>query len=550
MISPDERVRQVLAPFNEGPVQAAALLCDTHAAEAVAYRIVKSDLSYSELTYRELRVESEKFAAALAALGVGPGDRVATLMGKSRNYLTVLMGIWRLGAVHVPLFTAFAPGAIALRVFGSRAKVILCDPSQEGKLAPSEDIPPDAPWTIIVNGPSIQGNISFSELMSQEFAPVATATLMGDAPFIHIYTSGTTGTPKGVVLPVRVLASFRIYAEYGYDLRASDIFWNGADPGWAYGLYYGVVTSLLTGVTSVLLEGSFSPELTLGVLATVGVTNYAAAPTVYRSLRAANIAVPPGIKLRCASSAGEPLTPDVNTWATTALGVSVYDHYGQTEIGMAINNHHHPLLRRPIKAGSMGHAMPGWTAVILRTNSDEPASPNEVGRVAFDLKESPLAWFDGYFEQPEKSAEKFSPDGRWYYTGDVGSMDEDGYLYFSSRDDDVILMAGYRIGPSEVESVMNAHPAVMESAAIAVPDEVRGELLECFVVLRDAAKASDGLANELQQWVKSRYAAHAYPRTVHFTAALPKTPSGKVQRVVLKQQRRDELKSGKRQRDT
>jgi len=205
---------------------------------------------------------------------------------------------------------------------------------------------------------------------------------------------------------------------------------------------------------------------------------------------------------------------------------------------MLINNHHQPSLRRPLKSGSMGHAMPGWTALVLREHEDEPAAVNEVGRVAIDWGKSPLAWFSGYLNDPDKSAEKFCANGRWYVTGDLGRMDEDGYFYFSSRDDDLIIMAGYRIGPFEVESVMQTHPAVAECAVIAVPDQIRGEVMEAFVVLRDAAAGSESLVTELQNWVKTKYAAHAYPRVIHFTDSLPKTPSGKIQRFILRQQRR------------
>jgi acetyl-CoA synthetase len=257
-------------------------------------------------------------------------------------------------------------------------------------------------------------------------------------------------------------------------------------------------------------------------------------------MRTSGIA-PSNIKLRCASSAGEPLTPEVNEWSIAAFGVAVHDHYGQTEMGMLINNHHHPALHKPLKAGSMGQSMPGWTAVVLREQSDELASPMEVGRVALDMTASPLAFFKGYYNDPAKSAEKFAGNGRWYLTGDTGFVDADGYFHFSSRDDDVIIMAGYRIGPFEVESAMAMHPAVAESAVIAVPDEIRGEVIEAYVVLRKPEEASADLAGAIQQWVKTRYAAHAYPRAVHFVQTLPKTPSGKIQRFVLRQQRRAEL---------
>jgi acetyl-CoA synthetase len=189
----------------------------------------------------------------------------------------------------------------------------------------------------------------------------------------------------------------------------------------------------------------------------------------------------------------------------------------------------------------MGQPMAGWSAVILKEDQDELAESGELGRLAFTLSESPLAWFSGYEGNADKSAEKFAGGGRWYLTGDTALVDEEGYFRFSARDDDVIIMAGYRIGPFEVESAMLTHPAIVEAAAIAVPDEVRGEVLEAFVVLGDGHSASSELEREIQQWVKTRFAAHAYPRAVHFIPAMPKTPSGKIQRFVLKQQRRQEL---------
>jgi acetyl-CoA synthetase len=323
------------------------------------------------------------------------------------------------------------------------------------------------------------------------------------------------------------------------------VFWNAADPGWGYGLYFGVLGSFCLGVPSVWLKGGFSAELSYAVMSKLKVTSFAAAPTVYRSLRAANVTVPPDLQLRCASAAGEPLTPEVNAWAQQALGVPVHDHYGQTETGMVINNHQHPALRRPIKPGSMGQTMPGWTAAVLHDDRDELAPAGTLGRIAFDLEASPLAWFSGYVDEPLKSAGKFSANRRWYLTGDAGKVDEDGYFHFMSRDDDVIIMAGYRIGPFEVESVLLTHSAVSEAAVIAAPDEIRGEVLEACIVLRDGMEGTPELACELQQWVKTKFAAHAYPRTVHFLTQLPKTPSGKIQRYVLRQRRQQELGGAK-----
>ena len=536
----DQRVRELLETFRSADACAAFLLCDRHPADALAYRIVAQDLSTQVISYGELREESERFSAALRSLGIGPGDRVATLMGKSRSYLVALMGIWRLGAVHVPLFTAFAPPAIAFRLEGSKAKAIICDAAQEAKLALGETMPADRPWLVITTGEGKGGTYAFSSLMAEQQPGVAPVAVGGDSPIIHVYTSGTTGNPKGVIVPLRALASFQTYAEFGQGLLPSDVFWCAADPGWAYGLYFGILSTFTTGTPSILFEGGFTQERTLEVLDREKVTNFAAAPTVYRTLRSSGLR-PGALNLRCATSAGEPLTPEVNEWAKAELGVLVHDHYGQTEAGMLINNHHHSAVARPIMDGSMGNSMPGWRAVILEADSDLEAAAGTFGRVAMDLAHSPLAWFNGYDGDPSRSEEKFTPDGRYYITGDTGMVDQAGYFHFSARDDDVIIMAGYRIGPFEVESTIATHPAVAENAVIAVPDAVRGEVIEAFAVLREGHTASADLEKELQQWVKQRFAAHAYPRAIHFVDSMPKTPSGKIQRFVLKQRRLDEI---------
>lgn len=545
---PQARVGQLLAMYGTERASAAYLLCDRHDPSAVAYRIVGADLSVDTITYAELRAESERFAAALRARGIRQGDRVATLMGKGRALLVALVGIWRLGAVHVPLFTAFAPAAIAMRLNASGARAVICDQSQQSKLHGNEDMPAEAPWIVVVAGAGPgaveAGGQRFEDLMAEDH-PVAEAAALGaEAPLIHIYTSGTTGRPKGVVVPLKALASFHAYMEFGIGLSADDVYWCAADPGWAYGLYFGVLGSLATGVRSVLLGAGFSPETTYATMLLCGVTNFAAAPTVYRSLRVSEVPVPPGLRLRCLSGAGEPLTPEVNEWAVGALGMPVADHFGQTETGMLINNHHHAMLGKEIRPGSMGHAMPGWKAAVLAQDADRPAAEGEVGRMAIDLSDSPLAWFGGYQDDAQKSAEKFSADGRWYLTGDAGRVDADGYCYFSARDDDVIIMAGYRIGPFDVESIIVTHGGVSECAVIAVPDAVRGEIIEAFVVLRDGVSPTPALASGIQQLVKTKFAAHAYPRAVHFVAGLPKTASGKVQRFALRNRRREELARG------
>ncbi|WP_406280577.1 AMP-binding protein [Nocardia sp. NBC_00881] len=536
------RVRDLLDCYDRSDAAAADLLCDRHAADRVAFTIVEADLSSADLTYGELRERSARFAAALGELGVRRGDRVATLMAKSADLVVALLGIWRRGAVHVPLFTAFAPPAIALRLSAAGASIVIADTDQAPKLAPGPDLPADPPWRLIVSGADApEGALRMADLLDTSSATHPDATpvaIGGDGLLVQLFTSGTTGTPKGVPIPLRALASFHAYQEFALDVRADDVFWNAADPGWAYGLYYAILGPLATGIRSVLLHAGFSAALTWQVLEKFGVTNFAAAPTVYRALRAAATTLPPvHSKLRRASSAGEPLTPEVVAWSAEYLGVAVRDHYGQTEHGMVVCNAWHEALDTGAPTGSMGRSLPGWSCAVLADDADTIASTGELGRVAIDTQHSPLLWFLGYLDAPERTAQRYTADGRWYLTGDAGSQDADGFFRFSARDDDVIIMAGYRIGPFEVESVLVLHEQVAEAAVVGMPDELRGEVLEAFVVLRDGTAGGADVEAELQGLVKEKFAAHAYPRKVHFVPNLPKTPSGKVQRFLLRQGR-------------
>ncbi|MET8873975.1 AMP-binding protein [Nocardia sp. NPDC004604] len=580
------RVRQLLETYDGPDASAADLLCDRHPADRVAFTIVDPDLTATDLTYGELRERSQRFAAALADLGIEPGDRVATLMSKSADLVVALLGIWRRGAVHVPLFTAFAPPAIAFRLEASRAALVIADADQASKLVPGDDIPAEPTWRVIIAGDgrtsatvaaqdsaekpiassaaedataTVPGHVAeeqapiagrdaevraatplrFADLLAQHSADdprAAAATVGGDGLLVQLFTSGTTGTPKGVPIPVRALAAFHAYQEFSLDVRADDVYWNAADPGWAYGLYWAILSPLASGIRSLLLHAAFSAPLTWQVLERFGVTNFTAAPTVYRALRADSAAAPSGLQLRRASSAGEPLTPDVVTWSIDTLGGAVRDHYGQTEHGMLICNSWHDALRVDAPEGSMGRTMPGWHCAVLADVADVEAPIGELGRVAIDTERSPLLWFLGYLDAPERTAQRYTADGRWYLTGDAGSQDADGFFHFSARDDDVIIMAGYRIGPFEVESVLVLDERVVEAAVVGMPDELRGEVLEAFVVLRNGFEGNAELEAELQALVKRKFAAHAYPRKVHFVDALPKTPSGKVQRFILRQQ--------------
>jgi acetyl-CoA synthetase len=506
-----DNVTTWLNTYASDGVDVAWLLCDRHESAATAFRLVGQDMQARDLTYGELSDKSARLARVLAVRhGVGPGDCVPVLMGKRTELVVTLIALWRLGAVHVPLFTAFATGAVEMRVKGCGARLVITEPSQRSKLEPIDGV------AVLEVGDELDATVRGSEPLQSRYVAGA------DGPIVQLYTSGTTGKPKGVPVPARALAAFHCYMHYGLDVTAEDRFWNAADPGWAYGLYYGILGPLAAGRTNILVSGGFTPEATVEVIKRFGVTNFAGAPTIYRALSKSGLV--DGIALRRASSAGEPLTSDVVSWAIPALGVEIRDHYGQTELGMVINNHWHPDVAMPLKKDSMGQAMPGYAAAAI----DE--------QIVIDVNNSPLWWFPGYQNEPDRTAERFLEDGRWYLTGDTGRVDDDGYFFFAARNDDVILAAGYRIGPFDVENVLLGNAHVVDVAVVGRPDPegIRGEVVEAFVVLDSETEPSEELAAELQNVVRDTYSKHAYPRTVHFVDQLPKTPSGKVQRYLLR----------------
>jgi len=541
----DAVVHDLLATYGGREVRVAHLLCDRHADDADRVALLYEDATgkTSQLTFAELRDASARFAGVLRDLGVSRGDRVATLLPKIPELMIATLAIWRVGAVHVPMFTAFGPRPIRHRLQDSAARMIVTDEQQRPKLNDvldgPESLATSAPHAVVVSSGDRQTDhgrdISFWAALHAARPVQAPAVIGGDDLCFLIYTSGTTGSAKGVEVPAKALASFETYMRFGYDLRDDDVYWNVGDPGWAYGLYYALVGSLLLGHTTLFYNAPFESEDVYRILEKYGVTNFAAAPTAYRAMRAAG--APSGLKerlrLRAASSAGETLNPDVIAWAEHYLGVPIHDQYGQTEHGMLVNNHHAPSLRRAIRPGSMGHPMPGFRMVIVDEAGHE-LGPGQQGQIAIDCPASPLYWFRGYRGAPERTAERFVGNGRYYLSGDAAYADDDGYIYAGGRTDDLITSAGYRIGPFDVESALVAHPAVAEAAVIGKPDALRGEIVKAFVVLKPGFSAGTALTEELGQFVKTSLSAHAYPREIEIVEGLPKTPSGKIQRFLLR----------------
>ncbi len=540
-LTPDESRQAWLKKFGGSGISAAHLLCDRHSEDPEKVALFYEDAEGQTLqyTFAELRDLSSKMAGFLESIGIGKGDRVSALLPKTPELLITALAVWRLGAVYLPLFTAFGPDAVDYRVANSGTRVVVTNAVQRPKLSDTETCRSGNMKVVTVTdeqGKGIEeGDYDFRNELERASPKEEPTQVTGDDLMIMLYTSGTTGNPKGVEVPLKALASFQAYMEFGIDLREDDIYWNMADPGWAYGLYYNVVGPLLMGKSILFFDAPFTAGDIFRVLSKYRVTNFASAPTAYRALKAAGEAVAGQypVNLRVASSAGEPLNPEVIKWSEMTWGIPIHDHFGQTELGMVVNNHHRTDLQKPLKPGSMGRSMPGFRMVVLDDRGIEVEPENE-GILAVDIDNSPLYWFRGYWMNKEKTRDKYAGDGRYCRAGDTVSMDGDGDFYFSGRSDDIILCAGYRIGPFEVESALLKHPAVSEAAVVGSPDELRGQTIHAFVATMPGTVADENLADELKAFVKKHLAAHQYPRVVEFVEELPKTPSGKIQRFLLR----------------
>lgn len=501
--------------------------CDRHAQDGrIALNCEDRDGNSTHYSFADLQARAARFANVLKAQGVGPGDRVAGLLPRTAELLVTILGTWRLGAVYQPLFTAFGPKAVEHRLESSGAKVVITDRNNRSKLDDVEG----CPRIISVLAQADSGDLDFHTELNAAASECEPVLLSADAPFLLMFTSGTTGPAKPLEVPLRAIVAFQGYMRDAIDLRPEDAFWNLADPGWAYGLYYAVTGPLSLGHATTFFDGPFSVESTCKVIKKYGITNLAGSPTAYRMLIAAGEDFSAPIKgcLRVVSSAGEPLNPEVIRWFAEQLNVPIHDHYGQTELGMVLCNHHG--LAHKVHMGAAGFAVPGHRIVVLDEQQRElPAG--QPGILAVDREQSPLCWFAGYHGLPTKAFV-----GKYYLSGDTVELNDDGSISFVGRSDDVITTSGYRVGPFDVESALIEHPSVVEVAVIGKPDPERTELVKAFVVLGNGHSASPELAETLRQHVRQRLYAHAYPREIEFVSELPKTPSGKLQRFILRNQ--------------
>ena len=482
----------------------------------------------TKLTYRELAEKSAQVAHMLQSFGVKPGDRVATMLPRTPELLIVVLATWRIGAIYQPLFTAFGVESIEYRLDKADTKVVFTNLENRAKFDDLANLPQ---MVLIIKEEGVtndyaDANFNEASQFDTEFEPV---NLEADAPFLQMFTSGTVGKSKGVSVPLAALSTFYLYMRYAIDLRETDNYWNMADPGWAYGLYYAITGPLLMGATTHFNEAGFDAQNTFDFLVRHKITNLASSPTAFRMMKSSGVFdnVADKLSLRVANSAGETLNTEVVSWVQQNLGCAIFDQYGQTETGMTCCMHH--ALSHDVPTGSMGVPMPGHKLVVLDADL-KPVMDGTQGQLAVVVSESPAFYFRGY-SWNEKQA--FFDD--YYLTGDVVERHEDGTFWFAGRDDDIIISAGYRIGPTDVENCVMEHDAVAESAAVGVPDELRGEVIKSFVVLKPGVVGTEELVSEIKSLVHKRLSAHAYPRFVEFVESLPKTPSGKIQRFLLRQ---------------
>lgn len=466
---------------------------------------VDAEGSRRDWYFGELIACSAGLSGAFAARGVKRGDVVMTLAGNRIEWALTLLACWRMGAVALPCNTMLRRHDLEHRV--RAAAPVLC----VGEEALLGELPAGVPAMTMAE----VGDV-LDEDRPQE-TPAAVAAMDGEDPALIVFTSGTTGEPRGVVHGYRYLLGQRTQAEHWFGSRKGELAWCTTATGWSKSARNVFLAPWLTGAAAVIHDGRFEPEERLDFAEALGVNVLCQAPTEYRMLakRARLRHLPP---LRRMVSAGEPLDPETIAAFREATGLEPADGYGQTETGQVTGN----LAGEPVRQGSMGRPLPGIEVRIERPGG---AAADEPGELQLRAASSPT-FFSRYLD-----GERF--EGEWWPTGDLVREDSEGFLFFEGRDDDIILSSGYRIGPFEVESALQSHPAVAEAAAVAAPDPDRGAVVRAIVVPRDRAP-SEELARELQEHCKRETAPYKFPRIVEFAAELPKTSTGKIKRAALR----------------
>ncbi|MGZ4291951.1 MAG: acyl-CoA synthetase [Gaiellaceae bacterium] len=491
----------------------AADVCDKHPRDKPAMIWESFDGSTRELVWGELQDLANRAAHTLAARGVERGDRVAVVLPPTPEAAAIFFGVWKLGAILLSMSVLYGDDGIEHRLSDSGARLLVTDEQN----APRFDRP-WAPDTLVVGPDTLDGAP----------ADFVCADTSADDPAQLYYTSGTTGLAKGIVHAHRYVLAHEEFV-YCHEVQDGERFHGMGEWAWAAGIAPLLGPWRLGAVQCVYRrEGGFDPHKQLDFLSRHRVTNVFTTPTAMRSMMAvedAGTRYPQVFRRVC--SAGEPLNPEAIRWFREQYGLTVLDFYGLTESYPLVANF--PFME--VREGSMGKPMPGWDVQIL-DEDDRPVEQGARGEICLRARSNPHYPL-GYWQNEEAGEETFG--GEWFRTKDAAVQDEDGYYWYVGRADDVIIAAGYRIGPFEVESACLEHPAVREAAVVASPDELRGNVVKAFIVLADGYEPSDELGDEISRFVRTRLSAYAYPRRVEFVADLPKTLTGKIRRIELRQ---------------
>jgi acetyl-CoA synthetase len=518
---------QIPARYNIG-----VDVCDRHAAErpdATALIFEDEDGHVRRFSFRDIKNLSNFLANALAAHGVRRGDRMGILLQQSPEAALAHVAAYKSGIIAVPLFVLFGEDALEYRLSNSGARALITDLANFEKVTKIRDRLPELAVIIVVHGHGIDGTLDFDDLIARSangFTPVDTAA---DDPALIIYTSGTTGAPKGALHAQRVLLGHLPGVEFPHEFlpQPGDLYWTPADWAWIGGLLDVLLPSWHHGIPVLAYRfRKFDPEAAFALMARHKVRNVFFPPTALKLLRQAGAPANHGARVRTIASGGETLGAELLDWGRATFGVTINEFYGQTECNVVVASCAKIMDVRP---GAMGRAVPGHDVAIVDDDGVRVATGAQ-GHIA--IRRPDPVMFLGYWQNEKATKEKFAGD--WLLTGDTGRQDEDGYLWYVGRADDVITSAGYRIGPAEIEDSLLKHPAVAMAAAIGVPDKLRTETVKAFVVLKPGQIGDATLAKSIQDHVRTRLAAHEYPREVEFIDALPMTATGKIIRRELR----------------
>ncbi|MBI4561129.1 MAG: AMP-binding protein [Candidatus Rokubacteria bacterium] len=512
-------------------------ICDRHAGGDSRRALLWDDGGGGRETYtfRDLKLLSDRLARGLAALGLEPGARAALMLPQTPEHAVAHVAIFKIGAIGVPLSRLFGPDALRYRLGDSGARILLTDTESIGKVLEIWADLPELTHIVLCDRkaqrPDDQRVVSFAEVLAQGSAEFKVADTAAEDPALLIYTSGTTGPPKGALHAHRYLLGYNGVDYANNFFRPGDLYWSPADWAWVGGLLVGVFCPLAHGVPVLASAARFDPAGAFELLERYGVTNTLLSATALRRM-AVEVDEPRRfeLRLRCVFSGGEKVTPEIYRWTEERLGLRINEVYGQTEANILIGEND-PLI--PPRPEPLGRPYPGHQVAIVDEDG-KPLSPGELGVIA--VKKGDPVIMLGYWGRPEATGAAWR--GEWFLTGDLGTEDEAGWIYYKGRADDVINSAGFRIGPAEVEGCLLAHPAVEQCAVIGVPDAMRGEAVKAFVKLKPAYTASGNLADELAQHVKSHLGVFQRPREIQWIDELPMTVSGKIKRSELKKRPR------------